>query len=105
MASRRPIDHDPEDPDEWDDFDADVDLPSEDGQSQTETGFCPECAAEIYDAADVCPKCFAWIDGETLRRSPRTVRARGRWTALVICILIASIAIGAGILWITAISR
>ncbi|MBI1302415.1 MAG: zinc-ribbon domain-containing protein [Phycisphaera sp.] len=37
----------------------------------SEKGFCPECGAEIYDAADICPKCFSWIDGATHRKRTR----------------------------------
>jgi hypothetical protein len=37
----------------------------------SEKGFCPECGEEIYDAADICPKCFSWIDGATHRRRTR----------------------------------
>jgi len=37
----------------------------------SEKGFCPECGEEIYDAADICPKCFSWIDGTTHHRRTR----------------------------------
>ena len=105
MARRRPVDHDPEEPDDWDDQDVDMESQAIDGDSDAETGFCPECGAEIYDAADVCPKCFTWIDGDTLRRDPRTQRARSRWTVLVVWALIAAIAAGAGALWLAQLLR
>jgi hypothetical protein len=53
----------------------------------SETGYCPECGAEIYDAADICPKCFTWIDGNTTHRRPSRVRSSLR-VAVVIALLV-----------------
>jgi uncharacterized OB-fold protein len=61
----------------------------------SETAFCPECGAEIYDAADVCPKCFTWIDGETIRHGRH--RLRGRLHAMVVWLLIVAMLAGAGV--------
>ncbi len=63
---------------------------------ESETAFCPECGAEIYDAADVCPKCFTWIDGDTLRR-PSSQRRR-TFRHAVVWILIGTFLAGAGAL-------
>lgn len=63
---------------------------------ESETAFCPECGAEIYDAADVCPKCFTWIDGETTRR-PFSQRRR-TFRHAVVWILIGAFLVGAGAL-------
>ena len=41
----------------------------------SDTAFCPECGAEIADDADICPKCFTWIDGATHRRPSRLRRS------------------------------
>lgn len=61
----------------------------------SDTAFCPECGAEIYDAADVCPKCFTWIDGETrgrlLSRRRQTIRQTIVW------VLIVTLLTGAGV--------
>ena len=53
-----------------------------------EHGYCPECGTEIWDQADVCPKCFAYLDGETLSRPPMDAWLRKRWTLLVIIVLL-----------------
>lgn len=53
----------------------------------SEKGFCPECGAEIHDAADICPKCFSWIDGATHRK--RTPLSAGFRTIVVGAILAA----------------
>ena len=63
---------------------------------KSETAFCPECGAEIYDAADVCPKCFTWIDGETQRR-PFSRRSQ-TMRQTVVWLLIATLLAGAGVL-------
>jgi predicted nucleic acid-binding Zn ribbon protein len=62
----------------------------------SDTAYCPECGAEIYDAADVCPKCFTWIDGDTRRRPPSQSRQTMRQT--IIWILVAALLAGAGVL-------
>lgn len=61
----------------------------------SDTAFCPECGAEIYDAADVCPKCFTWIDGETQRRPLSRRRQTIRQT--IIWVLIVTLLAGAGV--------
>lgn len=61
----------------------------------SDTAFCPECGAEVYDAADVCPKCFTWINGETVRH-PKA-RRRERIRGIVVWILIGTMLLGAGV--------
>jgi len=92
MARRQT--HDDFDPDDPDD-DLDV-LEGGEDATPRDTGYCPDCGAEIYDAAEICPKCFAWIDGETSRHSPRCRRAADRRTRLVVWALIAAISTGLG---------
>lgn len=64
------------------------------GEQAEETGTCPDCGAEIYDNADICPKCFAYIGGDTLAKLP-TGRPRGRfhkqWIILLVVLLIVSL--------------
>jgi len=94
-------DHDPEEFDGDDDRDSDGGLAGDfDGDfddTSADTAFCPECGAEIYDAADVCPKCFTWLNGETSRHPPHRRRAWDRWAKLVVGVLIAALAVGAGV--------
>lgn len=87
MAKRRPYDWGDADDDETAHDEADFERFSSD------VAFCPECGAEIYDAADICPKCFTWIDGNTTHRKPSAVRRSMR--ALVVLVLIALILGGA----------
>jgi hypothetical protein len=61
----------------------------------SDTAFCPECGAEVYDAADVCPKCFTWINGETVRH-PKA-RRRERIRGIVVWILIGTMLLGASL--------
>jgi hypothetical protein len=41
----------------------------------SETAYCPECGAEVFDAADICPQCYSWIDGDTTHKKPSRLRA------------------------------
>ena len=91
MARRQT--HDDFDPDDPDD-DLDV-LDEGEDADQSDTGYCPDCGAEIYDAADVCPKCFTWINGETVRH-PKA-RRRERIRGIVVWILIGTMLLGAGV--------
>ena len=61
----------------------------------SETAFCPECGAEIYDAADICPKCFSWIDGDTTHRKPS--RLKRSLKTVVVLVLLAVFLAGAGV--------
>lgn len=49
-----------------------------------ETGFCPDCGAEIWDQAEVCPECHAYISGGAGHRSPGEEWFRRKWIGLVI---------------------
>ncbi len=55
---------------------------------------CPDCGEEIYDQAEFCPKCRAYLAGNTSSRPPIESEFRGRWIVLVaIIVLIAFILI------------
>jgi hypothetical protein len=85
--------------DDWTDADSTDGDAGRDGGDGDCTGYCPDCGAEVYDDADVCPKCFTWLNGETARHPPSTARRRERTRAIVVWITIAAILVGAGILW------
>jgi len=59
-------------------------------EHQSQTGYCPECGAEVWDQVEVCPKCRAIIGGDVLHRPPVERWWRQRWRAIVVvAILIA----------------
>ncbi|MFM1823387.1 MAG: hypothetical protein RI967_1653 [Planctomycetota bacterium] len=99
-------DHDPLDGTgeaSWEDDDGfeDDEDDSREGRSRArDTAFCPECGAEIYDAADICPACFSWIDGDTTRRPPRNGWFRKGGAQLVVWLLIAALLAGTGLFWL-----
>jgi hypothetical protein len=51
--------------------------------------FCPECGAEVVDDADICPKCFTWIDGTTHSKPSRFKRSLH--AAVVILLIVAAV--------------
>ena len=53
-----------------------------------ETAYCPECGAQIWDQADVCPKCFSYLAGETSSRPPLETWFRRLWLLLVVIVLV-----------------
>lgn len=97
-----------DEPDPWDDpgesasawEDDDADDPADGGAQARNTAYCPECGAEIYDAADICPACYSWIDGDTTRRPPRKHRFRKGGAQLVVWLLVAALLAGAGLIWL-----
>ena len=97
--ARRSTDHDSREPDDDDEFIEDSDA------GDDETAFCPECGAEIYDSADVCPKCFTWLDGDTTRHPPGKRRAAEWKRTVVVWILIAAMAAGLGLFGAVALFR
>jgi hypothetical protein len=59
-------------------------------EPQRDTGYCPECGAEVWDQVEVCPKCSSIIGGDVLHRPPVERWWRQRWRAIVVvAILIA----------------
>lgn len=53
-----------------------------------DTAYCPDCAAEVWDQAEICSSCGAYLHGDTSSH-PKGARERRRfWVALVILITI-----------------
>jgi hypothetical protein len=50
--------------------------------------FCPDCGAEIHDQADVCPRCYAYLGGDTSRFRPVERDLRGRFITITVVALI-----------------
>lgn len=76
--------YEPEDEDETDEGPSAEDL----RRFSAREAFCPDCGAGIHDQADVCPKCYAYLAGETSRFRPVERDLRGRFIALTVVALI-----------------
>jgi hypothetical protein len=63
-----------------------------------ETAHCPDCGAELWDQAEVCPSCFAYVGGATLSHPPARHAHRVRQKVIIIVTLLALVALS--ILWI-----
>ncbi len=57
-----------------------------------ETGFCPDCGAEVWDQAGQCPSCGAFLAGQTDTRHPVEGQLRRRWLVLVAVIVLVGFA-------------
>lgn len=55
----------------------------------SDVAYCPECGAEIVDDADICPKCFTWIDGTT--HSKPSKLKRSLHTVVVVLLIVAAV--------------
>ena len=61
-----------------------------------ETAFCPDCGEEVWDQAEICPKCHAFIGGQTLTRQPIE-----RWVSRrAMMLIIAVLAVIFSVLWL-----
>jgi hypothetical protein len=63
--------------------------PSEDDieRFSRDTAYCPDCGAEVWDAAEVCPECHAYIGGNTRSRSPLQHWFQQKWMVLIVILL------------------
>jgi hypothetical protein len=59
-----------------------------------DTGFCPDCGAEVHDDADICPRCFAFISGQVTSKPPTQRWFRGRWRAFVVILVLLAFGLG-----------
>jgi len=53
---------------------------------------CPECGAEVWDDASLCPACGALLDGGASRFGPVDAWWRQRWIVLVVVVLVLAMA-------------
>jgi len=60
-----------------------------------DTARCPDCGAQVWDQAEVCPKCHAYIGGNTTTKMPIESWIHKRWAMLIIIALL----IAFGLLW------
>ncbi len=56
-----------------------------------ETAYCPGCGGEIWDQAEVCPACGAYLGGSTSSRPPGRQAFRKR--LLILAALLALVAL------------
>lgn len=76
--------------DDLDDFD-------DAAEEESDQAYCPDCGAQIWDQSDVCPKCFAFLGGDTSRHPPgrglRSVALRRLVVALILIGMFAGLAL------------
>lgn len=53
-----------------------------------DTAHCPDCGAEIWDQAEICPKCGQYVGGNTLSRPPLAAEWRAKWLILIVLALL-----------------
>ena len=58
-----------------------------------ETGFCPDCGAEVWDQAGRCPSCGTILAGVTATRHPVAGNMRRRWIAMIAVIVLVGFAL------------
>jgi len=84
--------------DDFDDHDDDFDDDDENAVDEApssqdiealdhESGTCPDCGAEVWDAAEICPKCYAYLGGNTFRPS-RLSRQAKIWLLVALAIAV-----------------
>jgi hypothetical protein len=49
---------------------------------------CPDCGAEVWDAAEVCPKCFAYLGGDPASGAAGNTWLTRRWLLLALTALL-----------------
>ena len=52
--------------------------------------YCPECGAEMWVEASVCPSCGTYVDGQVTGRRPGAHSLRRRWVILVTVVTLAA---------------
>ena len=61
-----------------------------------DTGYCPSCGAEIWDEAELCPKCGQFITAPSHRRPHERRRRTTLIVIVVVVMLLAWIVFGSG---------
>lgn len=55
--------------------------------------YCPDCGAEVWDQAEICPKCHAYLGGHTSSRLPIQRWFQHRWFLLIVFALLLAFAL------------
>lgn len=53
-----------------------------------DTAYCPDCGAEVWDQAEVCPSCHAYLGGKTSSRPPVQDWFQKRWIVVIVVVLL-----------------
>jgi len=53
-----------------------------------DTAFCPDCGEEVWDQAEVCPSCHAYLGGKTSSRLPVQEWFQKRWVVVIVLALL-----------------
>ena len=72
------------------------------GDDRVSTGYCPDCGGQVFDDAEVCPKCFAFISGQVKAQRPRRKGLfHEQWMVVLIVALIIGLTMcSLGYLWV-----
>jgi hypothetical protein len=72
----------------WRDEDPSAEDVARFGDDGSQTGWCPDCAEEVWDEAESCPACGALIGGRILRRPPAAQAFQRRLTIVVTIVVL-----------------
>src|SRR5262245_30391500 len=64
---------------------------------ESDEAYCPDCGALIWDTADVCPKCFSYLGGDTARHPPNRRARRSVFSRIVVLLVIVGLLLTTGI--------
>jgi hypothetical protein len=78
-----------EDDDEVRDSEEDVELDEDPDSADIERldhegAICPDCGAEVWDAAEICPRCFAYLGGNAQGSASSQRWFSRRWPLIVL---------------------
>lgn len=65
-------------------------------QLDFDTGRCPHCGAEIWDQAEICPRCHEYVGGNTTNHLPIQKWFQKRWMLLIVIALLVAM----GLTWV-----
>ena len=56
-----------------------------------DTAFCPDCGAELWDQAEVCPACSSLVGGRMIGRRGRRFRRARTWITVIAIVCLAAL--------------
>jgi hypothetical protein len=53
-----------------------------------ESAYCPDCGTEVWDDAEICPRCRSYIGGNASHKRPEEGGLTRRWKQALVVVLI-----------------